>query len=197
MQPRAFIVHCWDGAPDGLWYPWLEQQLTAMGYLVCNLSMPDSSNPQMAAWVQKLKNAVGTVRPSDLFVGHSLGCQTIARLLQKQLNTCAGIIFVAGWLELKNLSEEEHQTIAPWLSPTFPLANVTTRTRRWAVLLSDDDPWVDAQTHKAIFEEVFKDRVHVEVLPGRGHFDDPEKDKTLPEVLPILKRWGLVHGIMV
>ena len=190
MNPRAFIVHCWEGTPNDFWYPWLERELGKRGFLVCNLSMPDTLNPQIAPWVQKLKNAVGHVRPDDIFIGHSIGCQTIGRFLEKQLNTCSGVLFVAGWTQLKGLSEEQKVTAAPWLTQELRLQNIASRALSWDILLSDNDPWVEADAHAKIFTENLGANVHV--VPQRGHFDNPEKDKTLPEALSIIETWGVL-----
>lgn len=193
MQPRAFIVHCWGGSPDSFWYGWLAKELTAAGFLVCVLRMPDPNNPQVDSWVQKLRDAVGCVRPSDIFVGHSVGSQTIMRMLKKQLNTCMGIVMVAPWLELKELDEEARATAREWVEPTFEAKVVASRTRRWGILLSDDDPWVDLPSQRMAFESAFEGRTSVKELAGRGHFDsESQGDKKIPEVIALLKEWQIL-----
>jgi len=192
MQPRVFIVHCWGGSPDQFWYPWLAKYLTAAGFLVCNLAMPDTENPQIDPWVQKLKGAVGCVRPSDLFVGHSIGCQTIMRVLKKQLNTCLGIIMVAAWLQLKGLDEEEQKVVQPWVEPAFDPKIVANRTRRWGVLLSDNDEWVDSAYHTEAFKSAFEGRLSLQILEGRGHFDDANS-KEFPEIVKMLQQWEILE----
>src|SRR3989344_9568337 len=114
MLQRVFIVHGWDGHPEEGWFPWLKRELEAKGFKVYVPQLPDAANPRIYNWVPALAAAVGEADEETYFVGHSMGCQTIARYLEslpeeKQLATSkplrkearrgGGAVFVAGFFK--------------------------------------------------------------------------------------------------
>ncbi len=73
------------GAPTTHFFPWLKRELEAEGYEVESLSMPDSDNPRMEAWVSYLEQVVGTPSEDVIIVGHSMGGATAPRYLERLL----------------------------------------------------------------------------------------------------------------
>lgn len=186
---RVFIVHCWGGKPQQKWYPWLASSLKARGHQVFVPAMPETDTPKIGPWLKKMKATVGAVRPSDVFVGHSIGCQTIMRFLLSQPKKCAAALLVAGFAMPMNFSAEEAATVLEWLYPTFDPALVKSKSRAWRAIFSSNDPWVDGNINGQIFEKTLGAKVNI--YPNRGHFSDEKKDRELPEALTILKSLGL------
>src|SRR3989344_3577618 len=83
---RVFIVHGWDFNPEVNWYPWLKKELEKKGFKVIVPEMPNTSEPKINAWVSYLKKVVGKLDEETYFIGHSIGCQTIMRFLEKENN---------------------------------------------------------------------------------------------------------------
>ena len=81
MSKRVFIVHGWDGYPEEGWFPWLKKELEAKDFEVYVPQLPDAENPRIYKWVPKLAEIVGVPDEQTYFIGHSMGCQTIARYL--------------------------------------------------------------------------------------------------------------------
>ena len=79
---RAIIAHGWDGYPEEGWFPWLKSELEARGFEVLVPQLPEANSPSIYNWVPALAEAVGTPDENTYFVGHSMGCQTIARYLE-------------------------------------------------------------------------------------------------------------------
>src|SRR3989338_169649 len=96
---RVFIVHGWGGHPEEGWFPWLKKELEAKGFKVFVPQLPDAENPRIQKWVPKLAETVGVPDEETYFVGHSMGCQTIARYLESLPAEIkiGGAIFVAGF----------------------------------------------------------------------------------------------------
>ena len=46
--------------------------------------MPNTSKPEINAWVSHLKKIVGELNEDTYFIGHSIGCQTIMRFLERE-----------------------------------------------------------------------------------------------------------------
>ncbi len=83
MTKRLFIIHGWDFNPKMNWYPWLKMELEKREFEVAVPKMPNTSEPDINAWVLHLKKVVGKLNGETYFIGHSIGCQTIMRFLEK------------------------------------------------------------------------------------------------------------------
>ena len=95
---RIFMIHGWDGSTENHWFPWLKKELEKIGFKVIVPKMPDTSSPKINTWVPFLEKSVGIIDNDTFFIGHSIGCQTIMRYLEKLDNKqkIGGIVFVAG-----------------------------------------------------------------------------------------------------
>ncbi len=159
MKKRVFIVHGWDGYPEEGWFPWLKKELENEGFEVFVPQLPDSENPRIHNWVQKLAEVVGTPDKNTYFVGHSLGCQTIARYLEtlpKGIKV-GGAVFVAGFFkELAGLEDDpESQVIAGhWLKTPLDLKKVKSHLGKSIAIFSDDDPWVPLDNQDDFLEKL-------------------------------------------
>jgi len=186
---RVYIIHRWDGTPDSDWYKWLKKELEKEGYAVFIPEMPDTSRPKIKGWVSHLEKVVGIPEKDTCFVGHSVGCQAIMRYLMNlpEHVKVKGMIFVAGWLELRNLEDEESEEIAEeWLKTPIDFKKVNDKTEEITLFLSDDDPYVNLERHKKLFKEKLNANVVVE--RGKGHFTEDEGITKVPEVLKEIRR---------
>ena len=181
---RVFIVHGWGGNPSSDWYPWLKENLEKNGLEIVIPQMPDTEAPSINAWVSNLRRIVGKPDRKTYFVGHSIGCQAIMRYLATLPKAVAigGIIFVAGWLALRNLEDDEARLVArPWLETPIEFAKVNEKTRHIFLFLSDNDPYVDYKENTALFQKNLKVKVVIE--KGKGHFTASDGVTTVPEVM--------------
>ena len=179
-----FTVHGWYGSPKGDWIPWLADQLKNKGYEVITPEMPDTDNPQIAPWVNKLKEVVDELRADDVLIGHSIGCQTILRFLETLDNgkKAAKVVFVAPWMKLANLSGDEEWQIAKlWLETPINFSKIQNKADSFVVLFSDNDPWVPLEENVKIFRDKLDSKVVI--LKNKGHFSEDEGIKKLPEIL--------------
>ncbi len=151
MNKRVFIVHGRDGFPEEGWFPWLKSELEKRGFIVEVPAMPNPSQPRIEEWVSYLAQIAGKVDKNTFFVGHSIGCQTILRYLEKlpQSANIGGMIFVAGWFTLMNLKTQEEKEIAnPWLEKPINEKKVLEHTKNILVILSDNDYVVPLDNQK-------------------------------------------------
>jgi len=110
MSKRVFIVYGWDGNPEEGWLPWLKEELESKGFEVMIPQMPEASSPRIKNWVPALAEAVGVANDQTFFVGHSMGCQAIARYLEllPEGAEVGGVVFVAGFFtRLTNLEDDD------------------------------------------------------------------------------------------
>lgn len=180
---RVVLVHGWSGSPDNCWFPWLKKELRAKGFEVVIPAMPDPDRPIIKSWVSALKEAVGAPDEETILVGHSIGNQTIFRYLAS-LNTqvkIAGVVSVAGFFNLPNLSTQEEKDIAkPWLETPIDTEAVKRHAKRIIAIFSDNDPDVDLSD-----KELFENRLGAETIVehNKGHFSDDASVTELPVAL--------------
>ena len=185
---RVFIIHGWDFNPDMNWYPWLKKELEKKGFEVIVPKMPNTSEPKIEEWVLHLKKIVGKLNQNTYFIGHSMGCQTIMRFLEKENynGKINKIVFVAGWFKLDNLEDEEVEAVAkPWLKTKIDLNKVREKISKLTVFLSSNDPHNLLKENEIMFKKELGAKVVI--LKDKGHFTDSDKVNKLPFVLQEFK----------
>lgn len=188
MSKRVFLVHGWDGSPENGWFPWLKRELSARGFAVCAPQLPEPEEPQIGKWIPALKEHVGLVDSETYFVGHSMGCQAIARFLTEMTHTqpAGGAVFVAGFFTELTLNTDDDRTrrvVKEWLKTPLDLLLVKSRLTSSIAIFSDDDPFVPLTNAKA-FEAALGSRVIIEC--GQGHFSGSIGTYELPVALRTL-----------
>jgi predicted alpha/beta hydrolase family esterase len=181
---RAYIVHRWDGTPKSDWYPWLKKELEKKGFKVEVPTMPNTSTPKINDWVTYLKKVVGKLDSETYFIGHSIGCQTIMRYLEKEnYNGKVGkIVFVAGWFKLNNLGGEEVEAIAnPWMNTSIDFNKVKQKLSKLTLFLSTNEPYGLVEKNTKRFKEKLNAKIILE--KDKGHFTKDDGISELPEVI--------------
>ncbi len=181
---RVFVVHRWDGTPKSDWYPWLKRELENKGFRVEVPTMPNTSEPKINDWVNHLKKVVGKLDNKTYFIGHSIGCQTIMRFLEKEdyKNKIGNIVFVAGWFKLDNLEGEEVEVIAnPWINTPIDFNKIKRKISKLTVFLSTNEPYGFIKENTRIFKEKLDAKIILE--KDKGHFTEDDGISELPEIL--------------
>lgn len=181
---KIIIVHGWDFNPKMNWYRWLKKELEKKGFEVIVPTMPNTSKPEINNWVSHLKKVVGKLNMNTYFIGHSIGCQTILRFLEKEdyQGKIGKLVFVAGWFNLNNLEDKEIKEIAqPWINTPINFDRVKEKINKITVFLSSNEPYNYVEENKMTFEEKLKAKVII--LKNKGHFTEDDGIKELPEVL--------------
>lgn len=183
---RVFIIHGWIGYPKEGWFPWLKKELEANGFEVFIPQMPDTIDPKIPKWVSKIAEVVGTPDKETYFVGHSIGCQAIARYLESLSGKVkvGGAVFVAGFF--KTLSElgtalDVRKKAKYWLDAPIDLKKVKSHLKKSVAIFSDNDPFVPLSN-----QDDFRDKLGSEIIieKGKGHLGGPVGiRRTLPVVL--------------
>ncbi len=181
----AIIVHGWDGTPQEGWFPWLKKELEARGFEVRVPQLPDQANPRIYNWVPALAAAVGTPTEQTYLIGHSMGCQTIARYLESlpEGQKIGGVVFVAGFFKhLTGLEDDPavQETDKHWLETPLDLVKVRSHLPKSIAIFSDDDPWVPLDN-----QDDFRDKLNSEIVIEykKGHFSGGEGHTELPAAL--------------
>lgn len=180
------MIHGWGGSPEGDWFPWAKTQLEQLGFQVYAPAMPDTDNPKIDAWVSALISEVGKPEQTDIFVGHSIGCQTIIRYLE----TLGGsekidkAIFVAGWHTLSSESiptDEDREIAKPWIETPIDFSKVKSKANSFIGIFSNDDPDVPFEENNKWLNDNLGLSTVVE--KNKGHFTESDGVTELPILL--------------
>ena len=164
MKKRVFIIHGWGGSPKNDWIPWATSQITNMGFDVTSPQMPNTDIPQIGPWTIRLRELVGRPNKKDVLIGHSIGCQTIWRFLEKlpENQKVNKVILVAPWLKLTNLENEESWKVAaPWLETPIDFTRVKSKADSFIAIFSDNDPFVPFLENKTMIERLLAPKIVV------------------------------------
>lgn len=188
MQKRVFIIHGWDGYPEEGWFPWLKKELGKQDFAIFVPQMPEPEEPRINNWISKIKDIVGEPDEQTYFVGHSIGCQAIARYLEGLSIDVkvGGAVFVAGFFKrLTNMEDEEldeemvRSVVDEWLKTPINLNKVKKHLNKSVAIFSDNDPFVPTDNQDD-FENKLKSEIILE--HSRGHFSGSDGAVELPIV---------------
>ena len=188
---RVFIAHGWDGYPEEGWFPWLKKELETRGFEVFVPQLPDPENPRIENWIPKLSEVVGTPDENTYFIGHSMGCQTIARYLENLPEgvKVGGAIFVAGFFKhLTNLEDDvEVKEIADhWLSAPINFEKIKAHLPKSVAVFSDNDKYVPIDN-----QDDFRDKLGSKIIieHNQGHFSGENGVTEIPIVVEELLKF--------
>ena len=181
MDRRVFIIHGWEGYPEGSWRPWLKNELEKREFKASVPAMPDTANPIMEKWVQYLAEIVGNPDKNCYFVGHSLGCITILRYLESlsKVQRIGGAVLVAGFGQ--DLDYEGYEgELSSFFQTSINWKKIKKHCNKFVSIHSDDDPWVPVKHN-----EIFKKKLGAEaiVMHKMKHFSGDDGINELPIAL--------------
>ena len=187
MKKRVFIIHGWEGTPDLSWFPWLKNELEKYNFEVIVPQMPNPDWPKIEEWVPFLSQLAGKVDKNTFFIGHSIGCQTIIRLLETLNSPIGGAVFVAGWFKLKGLETKEEEELAKtWAESKIDFRKIKSVLLKSCAIFSDNDPFVDPIDNSNIFKNEIGSNIII--LNNQEHFiENKELPIALEEILRIAK----------
>ncbi len=193
MKKRVIILHGWDGHPENGWFPWLKQKLEKSNYQVIVPQLPNTANPRIENWIPAIQELVGIADNNTFFVGHSMGCQAIARYLETLPKdvVVGGAVFVAGFFTaLTNLDQPEEvaETVRHWLDTPIDFKKIKSHLPKSTAVFSNDDPWVPLSNQEAFSKDLAAEII---IIKNVGHFSG-NRDGTLelPIVLEILEHFN-------
>lgn len=182
-EKHVYIIHGYGASPQHHWFPWLKEKLEARGISVSVLPMPDTANPDPAAWDQFLNKQVASHDENTFFVAHSLGGISLLRHLMSVSKSAriGGLVLVSGFSKpLPGLPE-----IDGFTAGGFDPEHITRIAPRRAVFASQNDPIVPLALTKQLSQEL--DAPFYSIADG-GHFLGIDGFLEFPEVYRELEK---------
>lgn len=177
MKKRAYLIHGWEGYPEEGWLPWLKKELEDRGFEVSVPAMPNTNFPIQKEWVSHLQKLVGKPTQNYFFVGHSLGCITILRILEglEEGEKVGGAVLVAGFTDDLGFKE-----IATFFKDKIDFKKIRKACPKFVAIHSDNDPWADLK-----YGDILKEKLGAKLIVehNKKHFSGDDNIFELPSAL--------------
>lgn len=165
---RVFLFHCWGGDGKSCWSFWLANRLKERGIEVISPDFPDTNTPQLKRWLATVRNSMKKFNKKDewVLIGHSLGCPTILRLLESfdEDEHVKKVILVAGFVKDLGITE-----IQNFVDTKFDFEKIKTKSEKFIVINSDNDPFIELSEGKKLAELLGADFI---VEKNAGHINN-------------------------
>lgn len=174
---KVFIIHGFEGSPNGGWRPWLMGELEKQDIYACALSMPTPDIPLCNEWVEEVARHVERNKNDEVYlVGHSLGVPTIMRYLESsRALPISGAILVSGPCE--SLGNEKLEN---FLNKPFAYEAIKLKAKKVLVIHGDNDTSVPLRDAQTISKELNGELI---VIKNGGHLNGSSGWRTLPDCL--------------
>lgn len=136
---KVFIIHGFNGEPNGGWRPWLMGELAKKDIYACALPMPKPDAPNKEEWIETIKNVVGEPNEEIFLVGHSLGVPAILRYLETLPNESkiGGVVLVSGCLN--EIKKDGYSYVNNFLNTPFNFNDIKKVCKNFVVIHGDND----------------------------------------------------------
>lgn len=183
---NVVLVHGWGGSPQRDWFPWSRLEISKLGFNVIVPEMPDTENPRIDSWVSTLVSLNINPLDQNIFIGHSIGCQTILRFLEKKnLNfKIDKLVLIAPWWFLNLKSKEEKGIAKSWLETFVDFEKIQAKSEKIICVFSDNDPVVPLYKNVNFFKEKLNPEIIIK--NKMGHFTQDEGVTELPFLIDLI-----------
>lgn len=177
---KVFIIHGFEGSPNGGWRGWLMQELEKQDVYACAIPMPTPEAPLMKEWMDEISRIVEMNKKDDIYlVGHSLGATAILRYLEVADKKLPGVILVSGPI-VKTMNRK----IDNFLETPFDFETIKTKAEKFVVIHGDNDPYVPITNHGDISSKTLG--AEYIIIKNGGHLNGSAGYHVLPECLEAL-----------
>lgn len=139
---KVFIVHGFQGEPNGGWRPWLMGELAKLNVYACALPMPTPHEPVREEWMAEIARVVKDSGEEIFLVGHSLGVPAILNYLESvPEKEFAGVFLVAGLHSKLRVNEPDAaiRRADNFFSHPFDFDTIKQRAKKFVVIHGEDD----------------------------------------------------------
>lgn len=180
---KVFIIHGFQGSPNGGWRPWLMAELEKLDVYACALPMPNPENPICEEWIEEIARHVEKNKEDEIYlIGHSLGSPAILRYLEavsQNIKNIVGVILVSCLSEKNN-----NRKIDNFLDKPFNFSVIKSKTKKFVFIHGDNDPDVPLCNAEFLSKELGGELI---IIPNGGHLNGSSGFFILPECLDAFK----------
>ena len=175
---RVVLVHGFNAEPASHWFPWLVETLGAEGVEVSVPALPTPDAPVPEEWIEAAVAAIGVPDERTVVIGHSIGCYTALRALDRIPGDwrLGGLVLVGGFARPL---ESTNPALIPFFGQTPDYRGIVERTGFRTVLYSDSDAIIPAELSIELADLL---DASAEEVPGAGHFTSASGVTSSPQV---------------
>lgn len=179
---KAFLIHGFEGSPNGGWRPWLMAELDKQGIYACALAMPSPNQPVPKEWVKEIARHVeSSPRDQIYLVGHSLGVPAILRYLEKAPGKqVRGVVLVSG-----PIFKTTKKRVDSFLNKSFDFKTIKQKAGKVVVIHGDTDRSVSVEQGRVLAEEL---KAELVIVKNGGHLNGSAGWNILPHALKALTK---------
>ena len=177
---KVFIIHGYQGSPNGGWRPWLMAELEKQDIYACALPMPNPNEPLVDEWTAEIARHINSDDEVYL-VGHSLGTPAILHYLQSpKAKKIAGAVLVSGPIEVT-----PNKKISNFLDRKFDFKSIKSKAKNFTVIHGDNDPFVPLSHAEKLAKELGCELI---IVKNGGHLNGSSGWTKLPHALEALNK---------
>ncbi|NEW50079.1 hypothetical protein GV792_08430 [Nocardia cyriacigeorgica] len=183
------VSHGLNARSDSVWFPYLTEQLTALGHRTIVPNLPEPAAPDRDAWTKALAEAVAELGPAEdiILVGHSIGSVNVLRMLE-QHDPATGGRFAGAVLVSTSAFEVGYDLLASFFDGPFDWARIRAAAGDFRLLSAIDDPVNAADPMEHIAQLVRGLDAAAVVLPTGEHLGNFAEDHIeLPEAVALVR----------
>jgi predicted alpha/beta hydrolase family esterase len=164
IKKKVIFVHGYGEYIEDFWPNWLEREFVKYGFDFLYFKMPDPMYPQVDQWLAHLQSNNLEINTETYFIGHSLGCITIARYLSSLSSgkVAGACIFVSGFCTMPNIP-----LLSDFCTKPLDYSKVKKHAKEFIVIFSDDDHIVPPRFSQELAEKLDARIIKEE---GKGHY---------------------------
>lgn len=182
-KSSIYLIHGFTASSKANWFPWLKEQMKNKGFALIVPDMPNTDDPHLVPWLQKLDESVSKINEKTIFIGHSLGCITTLRFILKKSISIKGAILVSGFMD-KNPMEIQKEGLNEFMSGEIDIVKVKSLIPHRVMLTAVDDDIVPMEATKKMADKL---DARLIILDKGGHFIDRDGFTEFPEVAALLE----------
>lgn len=174
---KVFIVHGFEGSPNGGWRPWLLGELQKKDIYACALSMPTPEKPIVREWIEEIVRYVKRNQKDQIIlVGHSLGVPAILRFLQNYKGKkIEKAILVSG--PCQHITDKKvHRKLHAFLDTPFKYKIIKSKVKKFFVIHGDNDQRVPLEDAHILTKEL---GAKLSIVKNGGHLNGSSGHYTL------------------
>ena len=165
---NILIFHGTEARPEEDWFPWLKENLEAMGYkvFVPQFPSPPVVPAKIGEWFDVFKDYEPYINEDAILIGHSLGGIFTLRILEKLKHPVKAAFFVGTPVGVRPILNYNRDNSFSGFS--FNWSIIKTNAKYFVVFQSDDDPYVGFDNGKKLSREL---GIKLSFIPNAGHFN--------------------------
>ncbi|KAF5069190.1 putative hydrolase YdeN [anaerobic digester metagenome] len=184
-ESPIYLIHGFTASSKANWFPWLKEKMKNKGFEVIVPDMPNTEDPHMVPWLEKLDESVKEINENTIFIGHSLGCITTLRFILKKGFKIKGAILVSGFMD-ENPMKVQKAGLSEFVTGGIDVDEVKRLIPHRVVLTAVDDDIVPMEATKKMADKL---DARLIILDRGGHFIDRDGVTELPHVLKFLEEF--------